>query len=186
MVDASLDRLSDVGGRKELRGTRGVVRDELDQLAGELAKPAIRLDHEREKLSILLLSPCEVLAVLGRLSAGSSAQGTLRGTGQVSGCRGVDHRDVDVHQLAAQREADVGVLVVGVVQLEAGLGPGLASSALDLRAEDLDDVIVAHDALGVATGVGQGVPGVHSQVSTAVAALGHVLAWRGPLACAWP
>ena len=54
MVDASLDRLSDVGGRKELRGTRGVVRDELDQLAGELAKPAIRLDDEREKLSILM------------------------------------------------------------------------------------------------------------------------------------
>ena len=70
-----------------------------------------------------------------------------------------DHRNIDVHQLAAQREADVGVLVVGVVQLEAGLGPGLASSALDLRAEDLDDVVVAHDALGVATGVGERVPG---------------------------
>jgi hypothetical protein len=52
-----------------------VVRDQLDQLTGELAKPAIRLDHEREKLNILLLGPCEVLAVLGRLSAGSSAQG---------------------------------------------------------------------------------------------------------------
>ena len=89
VVNASLDRLPDVSGRKERRGTRGVVRDQLDQLTGELAKPAIRLDNEREKLSVLLLSPCEVLAVLGRLGAGSSAQGTLRGTGQVSGCRGV-------------------------------------------------------------------------------------------------
>ena len=81
MVNASLDRLPDVSGRKERRGTRGVVRDQLDQLTGELAKSAIRLDHEREKLSILLLGPCEVLAVLGRLSAGSSAQGTLCGPG---------------------------------------------------------------------------------------------------------
>ena len=106
-----------------------MVRDQLDQLTGELAKPTIRLDHEREKLSILLLGPGKVLAVLGRLGAGSSAQGALCGPGQVSGRRGVDHRNIDVHQLAAQREADVGVLVVGVVQLEAGLGPGLASRA---------------------------------------------------------
>ena len=121
VVYAPLDRLPDVGGREERRGTRGMVRNQLDQLTGELAKPAIRLHDEREELSSLLLSPCEVLAVLSRLGAGSSAQGALRGQGQVSGRRGVDHRDVDVHQLAAQREADVGVLVVSVVQLEAGL-----------------------------------------------------------------
>ena len=45
----------------------------LHQLTGELAKPAIRLDDERKELSILLLSPCKVLAVLSRLGAGSSA-----------------------------------------------------------------------------------------------------------------
>jgi hypothetical protein len=73
VMHATLDRLPDVGGRKERRGTRGVVRNQLHQLTGELAKPAIRLHDEREELSILLLSPCKVLAVLSRLGAGSSA-----------------------------------------------------------------------------------------------------------------
>ena len=92
---AALDRLANVSGREERGGTRGVVRDQLDQLPGELAKPAIRLDNEREELSMFLLSSCKVLTVFGRLSAGSSPQRTLGGPGQVGGCRGVDHRDVD-------------------------------------------------------------------------------------------
>ncbi len=69
VVHDTLDRLPDVGGQEERRGTIGVVRNQLDQLPGELAtcKPA-----KREELSILLLNPFKVLAVLSRLGAGSS------------------------------------------------------------------------------------------------------------------
>ncbi len=73
-----------------------MVRDQLDQVTGELAKP-----NEGEELGMLLLSPGELVTALDCLGAGS-AQGTLRGSGQVSGERlltdGLRHAAVDVER----------------------------------------------------------------------------------------
>jgi len=80
-VHAALDRRPDASTREERGGSRGGVREELDQRPGELATPAARLDHQGDARSMLLLSPGEVLALLGRLGAGRSTQGTLGGPG---------------------------------------------------------------------------------------------------------
>ena len=138
-----------------------------------LSRSAIGLQDEGHEDCVLSTSTRAVLADLCLLGNCSNPERPGGCTSHIGGRGGVDYRDVNVSQCAAERKADVSVLIIGVMELETGLHPGTAACLADHISNRTCNRIVTTNGLTGATRVREGVVGVMTKGVPAVAMRRH-------------
>ena len=126
------------------------VREESNEGARVVAKPAEGLEDERDEGCSLGGAGGVVASAFASLHVGSSSEWVLGGDREVRGAGGVDDCYVDVESGGSEHDVYVGPSVVGaglVIGVVAGfnVNPGGTSGSACEVGEDLNEGVVASD-----------------------------------------
>ena len=121
----------------------GKVGQLLAERLGLDAPSTVGLNDEGEEKGVFSRRAGQVFAVLGTFPKTSCCKGSMRRDSTPARRRGMNNRDINVAEYCPQGKADVCVLIIRVVHLEARLEPGPSSSHLNDAGKNLGDLVVA-------------------------------------------